>query len=227
MPLRDRPFGTLIGWNTGLPPQMLQAIGHLAVVTAEAEELLHQIYWRHSGLDDKSGPIVTDNINPKRLMEDTLKFVSLKPSETKLYEDLETIFKEFENINTKRNHCIHWVWETIESKPFEMGVGMAGISHIGYGGLPTYQVKRPVYRQSGVKTEPFTIGEIQQLCSDTGWLIQRFRSHTLTEQELRDKRREYEDLPALEPTISGISSVADLFWPAPWLDKFSPPESKP
>jgi hypothetical protein len=225
VPLGDRPFGSAIGWNPGLPPEMLQAIGHLAVITAEAEELLHQIYWKYAGLNDKNGPIITDNMNPKRLMEDTLKFAKQIPSASKIYEDLETLYKEFEDINTKRNHCIHWVWETIESKPtrVEMGMGFPG-----YRTPPTYQVKRPIYRQKGIEIEPFAIGDVQLLCNDTNWLIQRFRSHALSEEELREKRREYENLPVISQLAgSTIKTYADLFWPAPWLDKPSLPESTP
>jgi hypothetical protein len=225
--LPDRPFGTLIGWAATLPPEMLQAIGQLAVVTSEAEELLHRIYWRHAGLDEKTGPIVTDNINPKRLMEDILKLASLKSSEAKLCEDLQNIFKQFEEINTKRNHCVHWIWEVIENGPLEIGVGSIGMLGVGYGTPPTYQVKRPIYRQSGITEQPFSAADIQQLCTDTIWLIQRFRSHTLSEEELRSKRRDFDDLPPLGPTIPGINSVADLLWPAPWLDKPAPQASKP
>jgi hypothetical protein len=93
--LRDRPFGSVIGWNTGLPPEMLQAPGNLAVVTAQVEELLHQIYWKHAGLSEKNGPIVRDNINPKRLMDDILKFLKMKPSEAKIYNDLQILFEDF------------------------------------------------------------------------------------------------------------------------------------
>ena len=220
MPLRDHPVKGVIGWSTGLPPEMLQAIGHLAVVTAQAEELLHQIYWKHAGLNEKSGPIVTDNINPKRLMEDILKFARLKPEQAELCADLQTLFQEFENINTKRNHCLHWVWEVIESKPLEMGVGRLGALRVGHGETPTYRVKRPAYRQTGVKSEPFTLSQIQQLCIDTSWLIQRFLAHTLTEEQLRKERRRLEtELIPSEFRDSILMTYADLFWPAPWLDK--------
>jgi hypothetical protein len=200
---------------------MLQAIGHLAVVTAEAEELLHQIYWKHGDLDDKKGPIVTDNINPKRLMEDILKFVSLEPSNSRAHHDLKIIFREFEDINTKRNHCIHWVWETIENKADRVEIGM-GL--FGYRPPPTYQVKRPIYRQSGIKAEPFSLADILQLRDDTIWLNRRLRSHTLSEKELIEKRREYDSLPAIPNCPNpAIKTFADLFWPAPWLDTPSQP----
>jgi hypothetical protein len=204
---------------------MLQALGHLAVVTAQIEELLHQIYWRHAGLTDKAGPIVTDNINPKRLMEDTLKFASLNPSQCNVQQDLALIFKEFEDINTKRNHCLHWVWETVESKPAQLEIGM-GL--FGYRPPPAYQVKRPIYKLKGIPTQPFSAADIQQLCNDSSWLIQRFRSHTLSEYELRRRRSEYENLPVTaQPPGSEIKTFADLFWPAPWLDKPVPPDSTP
>jgi hypothetical protein len=205
---------------------MLQALGHLAVVTAQIEELLHQIYWKHAGLTEKTGPIVTDNINPKRLMEDALKFTGLDPSRSNVHEDLALIFKEFEDINTKRNHCLHWVWETVESKPtqLEMDAGLL----FGYRPPPAYQVKRPIYKLKGVETQPFSTADIQQLCNDSSWLIQRFRSHTLSEGELRRRRSEYENLPVVaQPPGSEIKTFADLFWPAPWLDKSAPPNPTP
>lgn len=210
--------------DTRLPPEMLNELGRLAVVTAEAEELLHRIYWRHAGLNEKNGPIVTDNINPKRLMEDVIKFLKLKPAEENVLLDLEDIFAEFEGINTKRNHCLHWIWEVIESKPERVEIGMGTF---GYSPPKTYQVNRPAYRQSGVKTEPFTTADIQKLCDDASWIVQRFRSHAISEEQLRENRKELQHLEISAPHDSSVRTMADLFWPAPWLDKPSPPKSKP
>jgi hypothetical protein len=203
---------------------MLQAIGHLAVITAVAEELLHRIYWKHAGLNEETGPVVTDNINPKRLMEDIIKFVELKPSETKILADLKTIFKEFGDINTKRNHCLHWIWGVVENKPDRVEIGM-GLP--GYVSPRTYQVTRPIYRQSGVQIQPFDVGDVQKLCQATSWLVQRFKSHALNEGELLEKRRELEKLALhYEPPHSPFKTFADVIWPAPWLDKSSSPKLK-
>jgi hypothetical protein len=59
MTLPDYP-SMAVNWDAGLPGEMLRALAHLAVVSAQAEEMLHQIYWHHAGLDERSGPIVLD-----------------------------------------------------------------------------------------------------------------------------------------------------------------------
>jgi hypothetical protein len=41
----------MIGWETGLKPDILQAIGNVALATAEVGQLLRQIYCKHAGLD--------------------------------------------------------------------------------------------------------------------------------------------------------------------------------
>jgi hypothetical protein len=96
--LLDRP-PFIVRWNTGLKPEMLQALGNLAVVSAQAEELLHKIYWRHAGLNVQSGPIVTDNLNPKRLEEDITKFVGLDKTKKNILDDLTILFAEFRAVN--------------------------------------------------------------------------------------------------------------------------------
>jgi hypothetical protein len=66
MTLADRP-PFIVRWETGLPPEILQGIGKLSVISSQIEQLLHQIYWKYAGLKPELGPIVTDNLNPKRL----------------------------------------------------------------------------------------------------------------------------------------------------------------
>ena len=84
-------------------PICCKRFGQLAVITAEIEQTLHQIYWKHAGLDQDSGPIVTDNLNPKRLSEDILKFARLDPAKANIVADLELLLSEFEALNTTRN----------------------------------------------------------------------------------------------------------------------------
>jgi hypothetical protein len=90
MTLPDYPSST-VSWDTGLKPEMLQALGNLAVVSSQAEELLHQVYWHHAGLNAKSGPIVTDNLNPKRLHEDIIKLASIDASKANIVADLRIV----------------------------------------------------------------------------------------------------------------------------------------
>jgi hypothetical protein len=101
-------------WDTGLKPELLQGLGELAVTTAQMEELLHKIYW-NAGLNEIGGPIVTDNLNPKRLSEDILKSAALDPMKANALADLKVVFEEFRRINTSQNHCLHWIWENIEA----------------------------------------------------------------------------------------------------------------
>jgi hypothetical protein len=122
--LSDRP-PYVTQWGTALQPELLQALGHLVVVTSEVEELLHKIYWKHAGLSEESGPIATDNLNPKRLSEDILKFVGLDKRKANILADLKVLLDEFTTINTKRNRCLHWIWEKVEDH--REPTGMAAI----------------------------------------------------------------------------------------------------
>jgi hypothetical protein len=153
--LSDRPIDGM-RWNVGVAPDMLGAIGELAVASAHMEELLHQICWKHAGLDEKSGPIVTDNLNPKRLAEDITKFVALDPTKKHIQEDFKILFKEFEEINTNRNHCLHWIWSQIDDA----------------AGAPatSYKVSRPAYRQSGVDFREFDLAGVHEITQNCNWL---------------------------------------------------------
>jgi hypothetical protein len=146
MALDDYPT-QLLGWGTGFMPNLLEAIGHLAVITAQIEETLHQIYWKHAGLNQNSGPIVTDNLNPKRLSEDILKFARLDPTKVNIVADLELLLGEFETLNTTRNQCLHWIWEKVEAEPPQEPTALGNFN---YTPLPTYQVKRPAYKTKGI-----------------------------------------------------------------------------
>jgi hypothetical protein len=202
------PFA--VDWNTGLTEAMLRALGKLAVVSAQAEELLHQIYWHHAGLDERSGPIVTDNLNPKRLEEDIVKLVSLDRTKVNILADLKVLFSEFRALNTKRNQCLHWGWEVSEKE------GIAGVIP---GSETPYRLRRPIYKYSGEPSQNlFTVENVKTFCKDFSWLQFRLRSHTFSNDELRRRRNELSSAPP----ISGLA-IADLSWPAPWLDQPLPP----
>jgi hypothetical protein len=204
-----------VKWETGLTGEMLSALGNLAVISAQAEELLHQIYWHHAGLNEQSGPIVTDNLNPKRLEEDIVKFVSLDKAKTNILADLKILFLEFETLNTKRNHCLHWIWQASEKE------GTTGVT-LGSTEPISYHLNRPIYRQKGESSRAFTVEDVRAYCKEFSWLQYRLRSHTFGDEQLRQKRRELDGKPPLD----GMA-IADLFWPAPWLDKPLPPETMP
>jgi hypothetical protein len=225
MTLPDRP-PYVSQWNTGLPPEMLEALGTLAVVSAQAEEFLHQIYWKHAGLDQKTGPIATDNLNPKRLEEDIKKLVRLDAAKANVLADLTVLFVEFEALNTKRNHCLHWIWEIAG---FEKGKEpTVMISSVGPVKAAPYQLKRPIYRQTGHLVQEFDIKDVREICSDFSWLATRLQSHAISEQQLRVSRATVGDFGAIiNPDGTTKLSFADLFWPAPWLDKPLQPNSTP
>jgi hypothetical protein len=175
-------------------------------MSAGAEELLHQIYWHHAELDERTGPIVTENLNPKRLEEDILKFVALDSAKANNLVDLKALFAEFESLSTKRNRCLHWIWDG----------DLPGSSAIERREFNTYRLKRPLYKQKGEATLQFRLEDIWEFCKAFGWLSQRLRSHTYSDDELRDKRAQY----ASSLSLGGVHE-ADLLWPAPWLDKSS------
>lgn len=214
-----------VHWDTGLRPELLQALGTLAVVSAQAEELLHLIYWKHAGLNERSGPIVTDNLNPKRLAEDIKKFISLDASKKNILDDLDLLFTEFERLNTKRNHYLHWIWEIAGFARNDMNKEEAvALSQEMEHKSPPFQVKRPIYRQSGILSEDFSMEDIVAICTDFSWLARRLQSHSLNEDVLQRKRDEVNRFGSFS---SPDFTFADLFWPAPWLGKLALPESKP
>jgi hypothetical protein len=204
-----------VNWEPGLDSQMLRALGKLAVTSSQAEELLHQIYWNHAKLSKRNGPIVTDNLNPKRLEEDIKKLVRLDKRKANILADLEILFKEFEALNTKRNHCLHWIWEAKHED------ATVTVNDWPNKSAP-YRLNRPLYKQSGELTEIFTVEDVKAYCDQYSWLSYRLRSHTFTDKQLRKQRLKF----ANQAPLNGMS-VADLFWPAPWLDKPLPPVTKP
>ncbi|TMJ62193.1 MAG: hypothetical protein E6G81_02680 [Alphaproteobacteria bacterium] len=215
MTLSDRP-PFILYWEIGLPGELLQAIGKLAVISAHIEEYIHQIYWRHAGLSTKNGPIVTEFISTKRLMEDTLKFLANNPNRAHILEDLEILFREAENINTKRNQCVHWIWMILATeKPDTVTINQP------QSGPVNYRASRPVYKgRKGALHTDLKPADIEAIYNDAQWLKTRLAAHTISEKTLRRRRAALD-----REGVTGGRSFADLFLPAPWLDK--PPQPKP
>jgi hypothetical protein len=218
MTLPDYPQAVL-SWNVGLDPELLQALGKLAVVTAQIEEVLHQIYWKHAGLDEVTGPIVTDNLNPKRLAEDIIKLVGLDPTKANVLADLKILLAEFEHINTKRNQCLHWIWDLQDADETITLVGQAKIK------ASPYSLKPPAYKQKGQPTVQIEPEGIQNLWNACIWLMTRLSSHALDEDELRQRRAQADRTGRF--AFNESMTLADLFCPAPWLDKPLPLGPKP
>jgi hypothetical protein len=216
MTLPDRPW-EVVRWNSSFPDDLLAAIGYLAIISAEVEQVLHQIYWKHACLTEVSGPIVTDILNPKRLGEDIKKFVRLIPDKANVLDDLTLLLKEHEELNTERNHCLHWIWEADTTGRAAVDLGLA--KHPG-----PFRIKKPIYKQAHAPDTVFDAKKINDLCNNFAWLQTRLHAHAMDESDLRERRsiltqRAFEQHPNL--------TYADLFFPAPWLDKPLPPETPP
>jgi len=216
MALADRP-PFLVGWRTGLPDELLKALGHLAVVSAQIEDSLHRIYWKHAALTTQSGPIVTDNLNPKRLAEDILKFVALDESKARVLADLKVLIGEFEVLNTKRNQCTHWMWSIVGQE-----IPQSKDASYTAPPPPPYKVLRPIYRQRGERSVDFRVEDVEELVNNCSWLLQRLRPHGMEESDLRHVRAETDKTGEI---TSPAMTFSDLFYPAPWLDK--PPNPAP
>ncbi|HUZ31081.1 MAG TPA: hypothetical protein VMV19_03080 [Xanthobacteraceae bacterium] len=151
--------------------------------------------------------------------------MALDTSKLNIQNDLTILFTEMNSIVTKRNHCLHWIWEKVEHET-EL-TGLASIDLFAPRSKPTFQVKRPAYRQSGILSESFSAEQIKILCDDASWLSRRLASHTLDETALREQREELNQTGAIIASSENVRTFADLFWPAPWLDKPLRPESTP
>lgn len=212
MPLTDRP-AAILRWTSDLSDALLKALGHFLVVSAEIEEALHRIYWKHAGLTDESGPVVTDNLGSKRLAEDIVKLAKLAPSKAEVAADLQKLMQQFNAINTKRNHCVHWLWAAMPQEQPDLS-GAAGDS------AQFFKVKRPAHWQKGIPEEEFRTEDIEDLVNDCCWLHRRLVAHAMPEDDLRNGREEYAKLGG----VKGWGSFADFVFPAPWLDKSPQPE---
>jgi hypothetical protein len=214
MSLPDRPIG-IVRWNIGLSPELLQAIGKVAVVSANVEQLLHLIYWMHCGLTDKTGPIATGDENPSRLTEDIVKLTKLDALKENILADLQTLFVEYRALVKRRNQCIHWIW-SIQGQTPELEK------------TPPYKVIRPIYKIGGETEAEFDVKSIEQLYDDYAWLEVRLTSHAMPEAQLRKRRSEIDSMGVMHKGDgAGATPIrfSDMFVPAPWLDK-PPPKPK-
>jgi hypothetical protein len=205
------------GYSSGLPHDLLQALGHLSVVSARLEQLLHKIYWKHAGLNEQNGPIVTDILNPKRLFEDILKFANLDPANEHIVADLRVLSKEFEDINTKRNRALHWIWAIPPNSP-----STTQLTTTEPVAVPPFKLLKPAYKQTGEGAFEHTAKDVVALCNDCAWLETRLTAHSLPIDHVRAQRAGYAALGAIN-----AESIADICLPAPWLDKPLSPKTTP
>jgi hypothetical protein len=106
----DRP-ADVVPWETSeLSPELLQAIGQLAVSSAEFEDTCHHLYWKYARLNAISDPIITESLSPGRLSEDIVKFARNIERNKRRTEDIRNIFILFKKVAEERNSCIHWLW---------------------------------------------------------------------------------------------------------------------
>jgi hypothetical protein len=204
------------GYSSGLPHDLLQALGHLSVVSARLEQLLHKIYWKHAGLNEETGPIATDNLTPKRLFEDIVKFAKLDPSGEHVVADLKLLSNEFGEINTKRNRALHWIWAIQPINPSDPPTTEEPLA------TPPFKLLKPKYKQTGEESFEHTAKDVVSLCNDCSWLETRLTAHSMPVDEVRTSRAKL----GLDGYVPGYPRV-DAILPAPWLDKPPSPKTKP
>jgi hypothetical protein len=148
-------------------PEILQAIGQLAIASAEFEDTCHYIYWKYARLNWATGPVITASLSPNRLTEDIIKLARQTERNKRRLEDLGHIFSAYKNVAQERNSCIHWLWAPM----------------IGSNGY----VVRPIHKGPG-PGKPFTAAQICELAYDMAWLEIRLHIHLLTHKSIKAKR---------------------------------------
>jgi len=108
--LVDRPIDVVPWEASELSPKLLQAIGQLAVASAEFEDTCHYVYWKYARLNAISGPIITESLSPNRLSEDIIKLARQIERNKRRTEDIRNIFTLYKKVAQERNSCIHWLW---------------------------------------------------------------------------------------------------------------------
>jgi hypothetical protein len=149
-------------------PQMLNALGFVAVAAAGVEDVLHSLYWRLCGLTQAQGPIVTGNMRLDRLADDMARFAEASKMDRKQVEDLRDTFSDLKQLTTKRNQLLHGIWRKA--------------SHTAH------KLASPGYR-SKVEIITWTAEEVLNLAYDLEWMEARLESHCSTRERLLKRRK--------------------------------------
>jgi hypothetical protein len=166
-------------------PSILQAIGRVVVEASLFEQKLHMMYWHYAGVKSVAiGQIITGSERPGRLFEDVRKLASAAGAASGRLADLKDLSERYTSAAQKRNDIVHWIW------------------HEETDG--THSIYPPEYQKPTAR-RAYPAAEINELADQFATLARRAIAHTLTEWDLRRRRRE------LGPSFRKIA-------PAPWLD---------
>ena len=148
--------------------QMLQAIGSVAVHAAVAEQMVHVAYWRYAGLDNKVGQVITENMRPKRVLEDLIKIVTLLKSGAGRIADIKDIAHTYGNLAQQRNEIIHWIWDSNEDDTVHKVIPPGYMS----GKSPRHHSK------------PYTEKQIKAIGDGLRTIARRLQSHLIKDQDI-------------------------------------------
>lgn len=155
-----------------LPSQaMLAAIGRVALISASIEDFLHSIHWKYSGLTKEKGPIVTCELRPNRLAEDTLKLAKAAKARQPIIDDLTEVIEDYKASAPQRNELVHWIWEAKGRN---------------------YAVIPPSYK-SGREPKHYSLKVVEQLGDDLLWIEARLSSHALSDAEILAERAHFQE----------------------------------
>jgi hypothetical protein len=150
--------------------RMLQGIGSVAVHAAIAEQMIHVAYWRYAGVSNGVGRLITENMRPKRLLQDLVKIARESKTTPGRAADMAAISTAYGNLAQQRNEIIHWIWESDEDSKLYRVVPP------GYMTKPTDQSK------------PYTDAQIVGLAEGFKILGRRLRAHAMTDAQISTYR---------------------------------------
>lgn len=149
---------------------MLTAIGRAVVISASIEDILHGIHWKYAGLSQKVGPVITGDARATRLTEDIMRIVRAAKVRYEIIDDLHDIFEELKLLITKRNKCIHWLWEKPKGR--------------------RHKISPPIYKV-GHSEAVFSVKEIEALGDALVWIEARLSAHEMSDDDLRKERERF------------------------------------
>jgi len=178
-------------------PQMLQALGRVAVHAAIVEQQIHVAYWQYAGLTRGVGQIITGHMRPKIVFQDLFKIANETKAISGRIVDLEEISLTYGALAEQRNELLHWIWQS-DAEDKEHTVYAPGYMRGKYG-----------------VSKPYTVEQVNAIADGLKALSKRLNAHTISEADLLA----YQALFGAERHAKHV--------PAPWLDKSSPPSPKP
>ncbi len=162
--------------------KMLEAIGRVAIAATELEEKLHFVHWHYASIPGYVGRVITGDMRPKRILEDTVKMAKATVKNPRRVAALQAFSTEYTDCAQLRNSVIHWIWRRSVKK-----------GHF---------LNPPLYMSKPREDKPYTVAEINGLARKLDRLATMAQAHTMTDQKLR------EFAPYFERQYVRITSVA-------------------